>query len=171
MENDSLDQLVEKSVASADKSLWKGKITEWIKRYGIAEIASTAAAYACSYSVQIFSENDISIAYGATIGATAGFYAAMCIREIKKDYIDCMKISEAYGAKGILKTCKNLVLEFGISELLDIILLRPVITTININLFGEHVGIFTGKIMADITFYTPAIICYELQKKQKISRI
>lgn len=67
---------------------------------------------------------------------------------------------------GFFKTIRNLVFEFGFSEALDSFVVRPFcmyIFPILTNNYG--VGIIIGKIVADVSFYIPTIIAYELRKK------
>ncbi|MBI5392760.1 hypothetical protein HZA96_02730 [Candidatus Woesearchaeota archaeon] len=165
--NNSIDDLVNDSAVSKRKS----KLIEWTKRYGIAEIVSTAAAYVCSYLADAFFENDIAVAYGATVGATVGFYGTMFFKDIKKDYLTAKKNSKAYGIKGVSNTSKNLFIEFSVAEIFDVILTRPAATAASIYLLEKGAGIIVGKVIADIAFYIPAIISYELRKKHEMNNI
>ncbi|HIH42361.1 TPA: hypothetical protein HA246_01825 [Candidatus Woesearchaeota archaeon] len=143
----------------------KDKLIEWTKRYGIAEIVSIAATYVCSYIADALFENNMAVAYGATFGATAGFYGTMILKDIRNDYLTARKDSQKYGVSGVLKTSKNLLIEFGAAEILDIAITRPAATVASIYLLGKGAGIIIGKVIADIAFYIPVIISYELRKK------
>ena len=65
-----------------------------------------------------------------------------------------------------LRTCA-LLLEFGVAEALDSLLVRPCLMYYLPRLLGHFSwGIITAKFVADLTFYIPAIIFYEWSKKR-----
>jgi len=163
--NSSIDDLVDVSKVSKRKN----KLIEWTKRYGIAEIVGTVTTYVCSYIADRSFEDDITVAYGATFGATVGFYGTMFLKDIRKDYKTSRKNLQVYGVKGVFNTSKNLLIEFAGAEVLDITLTRPAATAGSIYFLGKEAGIIIGKIIADIIFYIPAIISYELRKKREAS--
>jgi hypothetical protein len=71
-----------------------------------------------------------------------------------------------HGAKGFFKTVRNLVVEFGFSEVLDSLFVRPFCMYVFPLLVGNFfVGILVAKVAADIIFYIPTITAYELRKK------
>jgi len=144
----------------------KEKIKEWLKRYVPAEIFATIGAILGSWLIFIITGNRILSAYTGTIGENTGFYGFIFIREHIKDFKDSKRKKKKHGAAGFFKTIKNLVLEFGFSEFLDSFIVRPFcmyIFPILIQNYG--IGIIVGKIVADVVFYIPTIIAYELRKK------
>ena len=58
------------------------------------------------------------------------------------------------------------VIEFGPGEYLDTFIVRPFAMWFFPYIIGSlAIGIFLGKIVADIIFYIPTIIMYEIRKK------
>ncbi len=64
------------------------------------------------------------------------------------------------------KLVRNLLLEFGPAEYLDSFVIRPFYMYIFPKIFNNLVlGLIIGKFAADITFYIPTIISFELKNK------
>jgi hypothetical protein len=60
----------------------------------------------------------------------------------------------------------NLVLEFGVAEAIDTGLVRPGLIFLASRLVADlSLGVFIGKLAADVTFYVPAIAAYELRRR------
>lgn len=164
---DSLEEMVlsENETHNPHNPNFKTKLYGWIKRYFVPEIVSILFAYTASYLTYDYTNNEIAAAYGATIATSFGFYGTVLVRDIKKDCGEAKKKSEQYGLKGLAKTVRNLIFEFGIAELIDVGITRPAATLGAVNLFGRGIGVIVGKIAADVVFYVPAIIAYETRKK------
>jgi len=66
-----------------------------------------------------------------------------------------------------LKNIRALLAEFGLAELVDSLLIRPALMYYLPILTGSMMGgSMLAKFAADITFYIPAIISYELSKSR-----
>ncbi|MBI5066432.1 hypothetical protein HZA97_09445 [Candidatus Woesearchaeota archaeon] len=140
------------------------KIKEWLTRYGLAEIIGTIFAYAGFFLVQILTNNIIVSAYAGAIGENIGFYGTILIREVINDLkITGMK-RKKYGLIESLKTATKLCTEFGPAEILDSLVIRPASMGFGANLLGRKIGVMVGKLIADIIFYIPTIVSYELRK-------
>ena len=62
---------------------------------------------------------------------------------------------------------RALAVEFGFSQVFDSLLIRPTLMYYFPIWVNEiWLGIILAKIVADITFYVPAIIAYEYSKKK-----
>ncbi|MFA6391993.1 MAG: hypothetical protein WCW66_04575 [Patescibacteria group bacterium] len=132
-----------------------------VKRYGWQEVCGTITAMLGALIAQQSTSNPITTAYAGTAGENVGFYGFAFVREIRlhrKDDISFLRI--------IWRTIRNLVLEFGPAEFFDSSLIRPACMLGAQKLFGNPlVGVFVGKIMADVVFYGIAGKSYELRKK------
>jgi len=140
------------------------KIKEWVGRYVGAEILATLGAlFGTILAMSLPGELGlIATAYLATAGENLGFYGWMIhkehasLPEEKKDLHSIHKLSHIG---------RSLFLEFGIAELLDSALLRPACMYTAIRLTNDPIiGTVIGKFAADVTFYVPAIACYEIKK-------
>ncbi|PIN85929.1 hypothetical protein COV19_07600 [Candidatus Woesearchaeota archaeon CG10_big_fil_rev_8_21_14_0_10_44_13] len=147
----------------------KKKIKEWLKRYVPAEIFATIGVVIGSWLVFVLTGNRVLSAYIGTIGENIGFYSFIFIREHINDFNHSKRKKRDHGLKGFLKTTRNLIFEFGVSETLDSLFFRPFCIYIFPILIGNYLtGILVGKIVADIIFYIPTIIAYELKKKHLV---
>jgi hypothetical protein len=74
---------------------------------------------------------------------------------------------QPYTAAAFGRNLRALLVEFGVAELADSFLVRPLLMYWLPGLVGSvALGILLAKLAADVTFYVPAIISYELSKKR-----
>jgi hypothetical protein len=145
----------------------KRKINEWIKRYLPAEILGTILALTGAGLAFSLTKNRILAAYSGGVGEVIGYYGFIFIREYLKNIRNSVAEGEKNKAAGFFKTTRNLTIEFGFSELLDGGLIRPFCMYIFPLIINEFsLGIFAGKIAADVVFYIPTITGYEFVKKR-----
>lgn len=144
----------------------KHKIRNWIKRYLPAEILATILSIIFAYIAFLLTNNLIVSAFAGTWGDNLGYYGIIIYSDLKKSLSHHKKNKLNYGWKSFLKTSRNLIVEFGPSELLDSFMIRPFTMWFFPFITGNLVlGIIIGKIIADIIFYIPTIILYETRKK------
>lgn len=142
------------------------KLKEWVRRYLPGEIFGTIFAFIAAVSVFLLTKSRIASAFAGAMGENIGYYGYIFFREHKNDKNRSKAEGKKHGARGFLKTSRNLLLEFGFSEIFDSFLIRPFSMYIFPLLLGNFaLGILVGKLAADITFYVPTIISYELRKK------
>ncbi len=144
-----------------------GKVRQWIRRYGIAEIVGTLTAFAGSYTVDALTHNSIAAAYGGSIGETLGFYGTIILRELVHDAHESGTRREPYGLRGSIRTARNIFLEFGVGELIDTGLLRPLCMGLGTRYLGRELGILAGKLASDVAFYVPVILAYEIGRARR----
>lgn len=128
----------------------KNKIVFFFKRYGIAELVSAAISYLFAYIAYILTSDKILISYSGSFGAFIGFYLIIFIRDLKT-FPQC----ENFTKKQIIKRIMiHMVIEFGLSELLDVFIARPFcIYLAQFYLTGFTVSIIAGNIAANIIFF------------------
>jgi hypothetical protein len=143
---------------------WRAKGAEWLKRYGVAEVAGLCTALAGSFAARALTGNDIAAAYGGAMGENLGYYGVIVGREVVHDRQAAFLAGRGYGLAGAARTARNLVFEFGIAEVLDSGMLRPLAMGLGVRFFGRGVGIVVGKFAADLTFYIPVICAYEMRR-------
>src|SRR6478752_2951227 len=143
---------------------WRAKGAEWVKRYGVAEVAGLCTALAGSFAARAVTGNDIAAAYGGAMGENLGYYGVIIGREVVHDRRAAVVAGRGYGLAGAARTARNLVLEFGIAEVLDSGMLRPLAMGLGVRFLGRGVGIVVGKFAADLTFYIPVICAYEIRR-------
>jgi hypothetical protein len=145
------------------------KALEWLRRYGVAEVVGTCTALAGSWLVQRLGGNLVAAAYGAALGENVGFYGTIILRDFVADRRVARAAGHAFGARGALRTAGALLLEFGPAELLDSVVLRPLAMGIGTRQLGWELGVVAGKLAADVTFYVPVILTYELRRARRRS--
>lgn len=144
----------------------KHKIKEWVQRYLPAEIVATVGALTFASVSYNITGNGIISAYMGTIGENIGYYGYITLKDINHSKKHHEKNNKKYGIVSFLKNIRNLILEFGFSEFLDSFFVRPFCMYVFPIIIGNYItGIIIGKIVADIVFYVPTIIAYELRKK------
>ncbi|MBT3813970.1 hypothetical protein HOE37_05975 [Candidatus Woesearchaeota archaeon] len=141
------------------------KLKEWGKRYGLAEIIGTVTAYAEFFVANEIYDNTIIAAYMGTIGEGIGFYGTMITREIMTDVKKAKEENRRYENVDVLLTLGKLVSEFGPSEVLDSLVVRPAAMGFGAEILGKGLGVGIGKLVADAVFYVPTVISYEVRKK------
>ncbi len=146
----------------------KNKLKKWFKRYIYAEIVGTIFALFFSLTTYSLTKNDILAAIAGAWSETIGFYGVIVIREIRSSKKEHGDKNKRYTLFSFIKNIRDLALEFGLAETLDTYIIRPFMMYIFPIILGERViGILVGKLAADVFFYAPAIITYELQQKHK----
>lgn len=148
------------------KGINKGKLLikpiEWIKRYLPAEIAAIIGALFGGLLTHYLFQNPIMTALGGTWGENAGYYGKILFDDFKKRKLKYGKVTLG----GVLKILRNAIIEFGPGEYLDSFIIRPAAMYFFLKVTGSvPLGLFLGKISADITFYIPTIMGYEFRKK------
>ncbi len=138
------------------RTAWE-TIKFYIKRYYIAEIISFFASYfAFNIASSAFS-NDVVSAYFGTCGAFLGFYVPIALAEWRS-----IPAAGSIGKwKQILIIIKKLVIEFGLSELLDFLLIRPFCLYSASSLISyETIAVIAGNQAANITFFGIAALMH-----------
>lgn len=138
-------------------SRMKNKIVFFIKRYGLAELVSATISYLLAYLAYIVTSDKILISYLGSIGAFIGFYLIIFIRDFNT-FPQSEKLSKTLIYKRIIV---NLVIEFGLSELLDVFIIRPLcIYLAQLYLTNFTITIITGNIAANVIFFLLSAIMF-----------
>ncbi|MBU1164899.1 hypothetical protein KKA15_05065 [Patescibacteria group bacterium] len=144
------------------KSIIFPKVKEWFLRYILAEIVAIIGAMVGGLLAYYFFNNLVATALGGTWGENIGYYGQIIYSDLKKSKQKDGKITFII----VLKLIRNAIIEFGPGEYLDSFLIRPITMYFFISVVGSlPVGLFLGKISADVIFYIPTITAYEFQKK------
>ena len=144
----------------------KNKIKEWIKRYLLAEILCTALSLATAWVIHRTTGDNVLAAFGGSAMASISFYGIIAYNDVRKSLKHHRKHDLGHDFVAYFKDLRNLIIEFGPSEILDVLAVRPFFMYLIPKLIGQFVlGTFIGKIMADVVFFIPAIVMYEVRKK------
>jgi len=150
------------------------RLAEWARRYAPLEILSTLAALAGAGIASLITTNAVAIAYAGAWSENVGYYGYAFIREMASigrantaanDEVPSSRLARMLGA------LRALLWEFGVAEVLDSFLVRPLCMYAAVRAIGSlGPGIIVGKLAADAVFYAIAIIFYELAKKRRGER-
>ena len=144
----------------------KFRIKEWIRRYAWAEVISTIFTFLSGWASSGITKNSVAIAYAGTIGAAAGFYGFIFIRDIYNSYLKHEPETIRVKILLVARCLRNMGFEFGLAELLDFVVVRPIcLLSGPVILKNYFWGILAGKTIADIIFFTISRLMFEIRKK------
>ncbi|GGE94005.1 hypothetical protein [Hymenobacter cavernae] len=145
----------------------KKKLAEWVKRYLPAEVLSLAATLAAGGATFALTHNRTSTALAATWAGNVAYFGCILLQDIRTTRRTHRAAGKDYTTKTFGKNIRALVVEFGAAEVLDSFLIRPLLMYyLPLWLGTLSGGILAAKLAADVTFYIPAVISYELSKKR-----
>ena len=144
----------------------KNKIKEWLRRYLLAEILSTVLSLATAWIIHRTTGDNVIAAFVGSAMASISFYGIVAYNDVRKNLKYHRKHDLSYDFVVYFKDLRNLIIEFGPSEILDVLAVRPFFMYLMPKIIGEFVlGTFIGKMVADVVFFVPAIVMYEVRKK------
>lgn len=136
------------------------KLVGWLWRYVPSEILGTAVALTVAWWALALGGGAAAAAVAATWAECLAYYSLMLARELRRH--------PPRSPRAALATLRNLLIEFGPAELLDGLLVRPTALYAGMALLpGLAAGVLAGKLVADLIFYVPAVISYELLGRRR----
>jgi hypothetical protein len=148
----------------AARPSWSSRAREWIRRYALGEIVGLGVALAAAWLIHRATRSEVATAFGASIAESLGYYGAIVVREMVQEAYKAGTKRTPYGLRQVAATLRALLLEFGPAEMIDTLLLRPFTMWLGQELLGLAPGIVAGKLVADLAFYAPVILTYEIRK-------
>ena len=132
------------------------KLREWVRRYLPCEIAGTVGELGGAAVAYVATGSLAAAAITATIGASAGYYAAAYVSALRWAYRDHGLLVST------LLALRSVAVEFGPAELIDSVAVRPIAFYVGPLIFDNTiVGWVFGKSVSDLAFYLCAILSYE----------
>ena len=142
-------------------------VREWLRRYLPAELASVVATLVGAAVVYAATHHRLTAALAATWAGNVAYFGLILARDIRTSQRLCHAAGRSYSAPDLLRNLRALAIEFGVAEVLDSFLIRPALLYYMPLWVGSFAGgVLLAKFAADVTFYVPAIIGYELSKRQ-----
>ncbi|RDH74949.1 hypothetical protein DVS77_28865 [Mycolicibacterium moriokaense] len=139
------------------------KLMEWVRRYLPCEIAGTVGELGGAAVAYWLTGSMAAAAITATVGASAGYYAAAFTNAVRWAYRDHSGLPVA--ARLVVANMfalRSVAIEFGPAELIDSIAIRPLAYYLGPALFDSvAAGWIFAKLFSDIGFYLVAILSYE----------
>jgi len=103
----------------------KNKIKEWLRRYLLADILSTALSLATAWVIHRTTGDNVLAAFVGSAMASISFYGIIAYNDVRKSLKHHRKHDLSYGFVAYFKDLRNLIIEFGPSEILDVLAVRP----------------------------------------------
>ncbi|GAB3288977.1 hypothetical protein GCM10027348_05150 [Hymenobacter tenuis] len=146
----------------------KPKIREWLRRYLPAEGLSVVATLAgASVAWHLAPGHELKAALAGTWAGNVAYFGWLLGQDLVQARRELHALGRPYTRRTFAFNVRALAVEFGPAEVLDSLLIRPALMYWLPRLMGSRAGgILVAKLLADVTFYVPAIISYELSKKR-----
>lgn len=145
----------------------KQKIWEWGRRYLPAELLSVVATLAGAWVALQSTGSPLSAALAGTWAGNVAYFGWLLAQDVQLARRQCHAHQQSYTRRTFGRNVRALAVEFGLAEVLDSFLIRPALMYYLPRWLGNFTGgIVAAKLLADVTFYIPAIISYELSKKR-----
>ena len=137
----------------------------WFNRYLPPELIAIPSALLAANIVMLLTKNYLLAAYAGSFGENIGYYSFILVRDLynaKKNNNDFKEKSNFF----IFKTqLTGLIVEFGMPELFDTLLVRPALMyVIPLLLISYNLGLFLAKLFADVIFISFAMLGYKYRK-------
>jgi FHA domain len=137
------------------------RVAGWLRRYGPSEVLGTVAAVGAAGAVRQLTGSTVAGAYAGAIAEALTFYGIMFLGETIRDAHQAGRHGRPYGVADLLPVFRNLVMEFGVAEAIDALVLRPLLMGLGMRYLGTGLGALLGKLAADAAFYGPVLAIYE----------
>lgn len=145
----------------------KQRLLEWLRRYLPAELLSTVATLLAAALVLRATQSGIQAALAATWAGNAAYFGLLLGQDMHLAYRARRQHGQEYTWRTFSQNLRALAVEFGPAELLDSFLIRPALLYYLPRWLGHFaMGLLLAKLLADVTFYIPAILGYERSKKR-----
>lgn len=134
-------------------------VGSWLHRYGPPELLGTVAALVGASLVYTASGSELAAAVAANWAEAIGYYGLIIIRDLRA--------GGRPSSRSAVSIIRGLVIEFGPAELLSLTLVRNATLFAGIAFASSlALGIIAGKLVADLLFYLPTILSYELLRRR-----
>jgi len=146
------------------------RVREWLRRYGPAEGLSLVATLGAAAAATRAGSPEVGRALAATWAGNAAYFGYLLGQDVWQTRRAVRAQGRPYTLGVFGRNIRALVVEFGVAEVLDSLFIRPALLYwLPRWLHSVPLGVLAAKLAADVTFYIPTIISYELSK-QKLRR-
>jgi hypothetical protein len=139
---------------------------EWLLRYGPAEVAATLTTVLVVQALDRATGSAALAAYAGALGDGLVFYGVLFLREWLVQQRKRARVATGR-APTSLYVAREMFLEFGAAEMLDLFVIRPFCLGAGLRLLGDALGPLAGKLTADVMFYAQVLTVRELRLHQR----
>ena len=145
----------------------KQRLREWLRRYLPAELLSAVATLVAAGLTMRATHNGARAALAATWAGNVAYFGLLLAQDVSQTRQARQRRGQPFTWRTLGQNLRALAVEFGAAEVLDSFVIRPALLYYLPRWLGHFAaGILLAKLLADVTFYIPAILGYELSKKQ-----
>jgi hypothetical protein len=145
----------------------KQRLREWLRRYLPAELLSAAATLVAASLTMQTAHSGARAALAATWAGNVAYFGLLLAQDVRQARRARQRRGQPFTWRTLGQNLRALAVEFGAAEVLDSFVIRPALLYYLPRWLGHFAaGILLAKLLADVTFYIPAILGYELSKKQ-----
>ena len=142
---------------SAAAGGWRIRLEHWRRRYGISELSGTVAAVCAAVLADRASGSHLVAGYAGTLAEMTWFYGVLAVHDLRRATREAARIGGRLDGHMIRSVLRNIVVEIGAAEALDMLLSRPLSIAAGLHFFGGAPGALAGKLFADALFYGPLL--------------
>lgn len=143
-------------------------VIKWLRRYVPAEALGLFTAFCCATLALSLTHHPAVTATAAAWGEAIGYYGLMFGREAAKRRRHLEEVTILALALLAIVIIRDLIMEFGISEVLDSLIVRPLAMYTSLQWISNlALALIMGKLVADIVFYVPAVLVFELRSRRR----
>lgn len=148
------------------------KAWEWLRRYAPNEVAGWVVELGGAVVTYRLTGSYAAAVVVGTIGASVGYYATAYVNGVRWAYRAQTGSRPTRALTANVLALRSIAIEFGPAEVIDSILIRPVLLYAGPFLVGNvALGWVLGSLAADVAFYVMAIFSYERFKALLVVRI
>lgn len=112
-------------------------------------------------------QSGLRAALAATWASNVAYFGFLLAQDVLLARRARHRRGQAYTWRTLGQNLRAMAVEFGPAELLDSFIIRPALLYYLPRWLGHFAaGILLAKLLADVTFYVPAILSYELSKQR-----
>lgn len=142
------------------------RLQRWVRRYGPAEILSVGATLGGVGIAHAGGLGPVGTALAGTWAGNVAYFGWIGAADIRQARRAHHAAGQSYGWRGLAHNLRALAVEFGPAEVFDSLLIRPALLYwLPLWLHSLAWGTLAAKLAADITFYLPTIVSYELSRR------
>lgn len=142
------------------------KLKMWGARYLPAELYSLIVTMSVAVFTFEFTGSHLITALAATWTGSAVYFGYILVMDILFARQQRHAHGHRYCFETFVQNVEALIVEFGVAELADLLIIRPALMYYVPLWMGDLIiGTLIAKLAADLTFYVPAIIGYEMSRR------
>ena len=151
-------------------SMGRTRAQGWVQRYLPLEVLGTITALVAASVAYDLTRSLLVAAVAGTVGENVGYYALVVVRAVR-GHARSRRVRRLDGRAGrawatTWLAARSVAAEFGPAELVDSLLVRPVLLWAAAAAWGaQPLAWFAGKLAADAVFYAIAIVSFETGRR------